>query len=189
MPDSPAAEVTVWRPALRLAHWTLAASVLACLLLFEGGTWHERLGYTALAIAIWRVLTGWVGRRSANPQQRHARFASFVRSPAATLAYARALRHGTEPRHLGHNPLGGWMVLALLAAVLLAGVSGAVYVTDAFWGDAAVYRLHQLAGWALAVLVPLHLGGVALTSWLQHENLVKAMLTGTKRAAGPGDID
>ena len=106
----------------------------------------------------------------------------------ATLAYALAMRRGNEPRHLGHNPLGAWMILALLAAAMLAATSGAVYVTDAYWGDAAVYRLHQIAGWSLVWLVPLHLAGVALTSWLQRENLVKAMLTGNKRAATPGHV-
>ena len=176
-----AATVRVWRPGIRLAHWALAGSVLGCLLLYQGGTWHERLGYLALAVVVWRVATGLIGPAG-------DRFSAFVRSRAATLAYAKAIRHGTEPRHLGHNPLGAWMILALLAAAGLAAASGAVYVTDAWWGDAAVYRLHQIAGWSLAVLVPLHLAGVALTSYLQRENLVKAMLTGTKRAAAPGDV-
>ena len=165
--------VRIWRQSIRLAHWALAGSVLTCLVMYQGGAWHERLGYLALSVTAWRIATGLIGPAG-------DRFSAFVRSPAATLAYAQAMRHGTEPRHLGHNPLGAWMILALLAAAGLAASSGAVYLTDAYWGDAAVYRLHQVAGWSLALLVPLHLGGVALTSWLQRENLVKAMLTGNK---------
>ena len=149
--------------------------------MYQGGAWHERLGYLALGVTAWRIATGLIGPAG-------DRFSAFVRRPAATLAYAQAMRHGTEPRHLGHNPLGAWMILALLAAALLAASSGAVYVTDAYWGDAAVYKLHQLAGWSLAVLVPLHLAGVALTSYLQRENLVKAMLTGSKRQPSAGDL-
>ena len=80
------------------------------------------------------------------------------------------------------------MILALLASALLAGGSGALYATDRFWGDPVLYALHQFSGWAFAGLVPLHLGGVLLTSWLQRENLVVAMLTGRKRAPAPGDV-
>ena len=174
--------VAVWGLALRLGHWALAASALACLVLHEGGPWHERLGYAALALAALRTSAGWWARA---PQLR---FAGFVAGWRATTGYAAALLRRAEPRHLGHNPLGGWMIVALLGCALLAGGSGALNATDRFWGDPVLYGLHRIGGWALAVLVPLHLGGVLLTSWLQRENLVRAMLDGRKRAPAPGDI-
>lgn len=178
----PAPTVPVWGLAVRLGHWALAASVLACLWLHEGGPWHERLGYAALALAALRSGAGLLA------PARHLRFAGFVQGWRHTRAYAAALLQRREPRHLGHNPLGGWMILALLASALLAGGSGALYATDRFWGDPLLYALHQVGGWAFAVLVPLHLGGVLLTSWLQRENLVRAMLTGRKRAPAPADV-
>ena len=174
--------VLVWGPAVRLGHWALAGSVLACLWLHEGGAWHERLGYAALALAALRTSAGWWARA---PQLR---FAGFVAGWRATTGYAAALLRRAEPRHLGHNPLGGWMIVALLGCALLAGGSGALNATDRFWGDPVLYGLHRIGGWALAVLVPLHLSGVLLTSWLQRENLVRAMLDGRKRAPAPGDI-
>jgi cytochrome b len=173
--------VRVWPPVVRWGHWALAASVIGCLLLHEGGAWHEGLGYAALGLALGRSGLGWLGGA------RHLRFAAFLRGPAATWAYARALRSGTEPRHLGHNPLGGWMVVALLLAAVLAGASGALYTTDRYWGDDTVYAVHRAAGWSFAVLVPLHLVGVILTSLLQRENLVRAMFSGRKRPAAAGD--
>ena len=175
--------VRVWSLAARCAHRALAASVLACLGLHEGGAWHEGLGYAALALACWRSGVGLFGHEPA------LRFARFVRPPGETLAYAQALLARCEPRHLGHNPLGGWMIVALLASALLAGASGALYVTDRFWGDPIVYAVHQMAGWAFALLVPLHVGGVLVTSVLQRENLIASMFTGRKRAAAPGDVD
>jgi cytochrome b len=160
------ASVRVWPRWVRWGHWALAASVLGCLLLHEGGAWHEGLGYAALALALGRVVLGaWGG-----------------------VAHLRALLARREPRHLGHNPLGGWMVVALLLAAVLAGASGALYTTDRYWGDDAVYAVHRLAGWAFAVLVPLHLGGVIVTSIVQRENLVRALFSGRKRAAAPGDV-
>jgi cytochrome b len=176
------AAVPVWGPAVRLAHWALAASVLTCLVLHEGGAWHEGLGYAALTVAAWRVALGLVART------RHLRFASFVRGPAATWTYARALLARREPRHLGHNPLGGWMIVALLLAAVVAGASGALYTTDRYWGDDTVYAVHRVAGWAFAVLVPLHVGGVVLTSILQRENLLRALFSGRKRPAAADDI-
>ena len=178
-----APSVPVWSVAVRAGHWALAACVLACLWLYEGGTWHERLGYAALALAIWRVALG-----LASPAA-HLRFAVFVSGPRATGAYLRAVWARREPRHLGHNPLGGWMIVALLATAVLAGSSGALYATDFFWGDAWVYGVHRISGWAFVVLVPLHVGGVLVTSWLQRENLLGAMVNGRKRAPSPGDIN
>ena len=161
---------------MRLGHWTLALAVLTCLVLHHGGPWHERAGYLALGVALWRTAWGWVAR------DPFARWSHCVRGPGATLAYARALRRGDEPHHLGHNPLGAWMILALLSAALAAAASGALYVTDRFWGEAWLSETHEWLGWSLAGLVPLHLAGVVFTSWRQRENLVAAMLHGHKRA-------
>ena len=175
--------VPVWSAAIRAGHWALAACVLASLWLYEGGAWHERLGYAALALATWRVVLGLTTRTL------HLRFANFVNGPTATLSYLRALVMRREPRHLGHNPLGGWMIVLLLAAAVLAGGSGALYNADRFWGDEVVYTVHRIAGWAFVVLVPLHVLGVIVTSLLQRENLVLAMFSGRKRKAAPGDIN
>lgn len=171
----------VWSLPLRALHWALAACIGVCLVQHHGGTLHEALGYAALALAALRI--AWGLRRGAGV----AAFARFVHGPAATWAYARALRRGDAARHLGHNPLGAWMILALLATAVLAGGSGALFATDRFWGDPLLAELHFWCGWAFAVLVPLHLGGVALSSWRQRENLVAAMIHGRKRPAGPGD--
>jgi len=94
-----------------------------------------------------------------------------------------------EPRYLGHNPLGGWMVMALLSMVAAAGLSGWLSVTDRFWGVAWVQELHEALANALFLLVGLHIAGVVFTSLRHRENLVRAMLTGRKRAPEPGDVD
>jgi cytochrome b len=175
-----APSLRVWSVAQRTLHWTLATSVIAAFATHEGGgKWHEWTGYLALACALLRLLMGfarwpWAGS--------YVRFADFVKNPSTTLAYARALLRGSEPRTLGHNPLGAWMVVTLLATTALACFTGWLYTTDRFWGIEWVERLHSFFGYAFLPLVGLHLGGVALTSWRHKENLVKAMLTGEKRA-------
>jgi len=128
-----------------------------------------------LAVIALRMAWGWTGTH-------YARFSEFVRGPAHTLAYARSVAALSEPRYLGHNPLGGWMVVALLAMATAAGLSGWLSVTDRFWGVKWVQELHEALANTLYALVGLHVAGVIYTSVRHRENLVRAMFTGRKRA-------
>lgn len=167
--------IQVWDGPLRLLHWLLAAAVLtAWWSSHEAQTLHERAGYVALAAVLLRLLWCRLGSRP-------ARLRSFVRGPRATAAYVRALLAGRERRYLSHNPLGGWMALALWAGVLGTALSGWLFTTDAFWGEAWVENLHRLLAWAVLLALPAHVLGVVFTSWRHRENLVAAMLSGRKR--------
>ncbi|WP_427911830.1 cytochrome b/b6 domain-containing protein [Ramlibacter sp. MMS24-I3-19] len=174
--------VAVWDTAVRCLHWLLVATVaIAWLSSLALLGWHEPAGYAAAAIVAARVAWGFTG-------SRHARFASFVRGPAAVAAYGRRVLARRERRYLGHNPLGGWMVLALLACVGALGVTGWLYTaTDLFWGEAWLERVHAALAWLLLALIALHVAGVVFTSLRQRENLVRAMVTGAKQAPGADD--
>jgi len=183
---SPAAvsSLTVWPRWLRLGHWLLAGSVILAFATHEGNeTVHEALGYVALAAAALRLVMGFLTRW---PQ---ARFDHFVRAPAATLAYARQVLAGRAPRFVGHNPLGGWMMVALLANALACGVTGWLFTTDRFYGEEWLEELHGLLGNAFLPLLALHVAGAIHASRQHRENLVAAMLHGRKRPAAPGDVD
>lgn len=164
----------VWDPLVRLMHWGLVLALwLSWLGSFAIPGVHQPAGYVALAIVLLRLLWGGIG-------SRYARFAQFVRGPRATWSHLRALLQRREPRHLGHNPLGACMVLALLADVAGLALTGWLYTTDRFWGDASVEQAHRLLAWALLGLVVLHVAGVLFTSLRQRENLVAAMFSGDK---------
>ena len=168
---------------MRLLHWLLVASISAAWLTGSSiGPAHELLGYGTGAIVLARVVWGCCG-------SRYARFAGFVRAPRATVRYLRAVLQGRAARHLGHNPLGGAMVVALLGCVALLGLTGWSATTDLLWGYAWPVRLHAALAWVLVGLIALHVGGVLLTSWQHRENLVAAMISGNKAAPGPGDVD
>lgn len=176
----------VWDRFVRIAHWSLAACVLAAWITAESKLKsaeqiHEWLGYAALAVIALRFAWGWIG-------PRYARFGQFVAGPARTLAYAKALLRGAESRHVGHNPLGGWMIIALLATAALASLTGWLSVTDRFWGVEWVQEAHEALGNAIIVLAILHVAGVVYTSWRQRENLAAAMVSGVKRPPEPGDV-
>jgi len=179
--DADAASVKVWDPVVRLFHWGLAAAVGLALLSDENRSLHEAAGYAALALIAIRVAWGFLG-------SREARFASFVQSPGAILAYLRDLARFRARRYLGHNPAGGAMILILMATVATAGISGWLSETDRFFGVAWVEDLHRAAGNLLMALILFHLIGVVLSSLAHGENLIRAMITGRKPIA-PGEED
>jgi cytochrome b len=174
--------IRVWDPFVRAFHWTLAGCfALAWASSENSERLHDAAGYIAGGLVALRIAWGLVG-------PRYARFTQFVRSPATVIAYLRAIAERREHRYIGHNPAGGAMIVILLAAVAAAAVSGWLLTTDAFWGSSALQRLHALLADAVLALVVLHLGGVALASLRHRENLVRSMIVGAKRAAGPGDV-
>jgi len=175
-PDRDAkALIAVWDPLVRIVHWGLVTGVAVTWLTTKGpSVVHDTVGYGVLGLVALRGVWGLFGSAK-------ARFAGFVRAPRATLDYARALAHGRERRYVGHNPLGGWMIVALLVTAFGAAASGWLYTTDRFWGVAWVEKLHELLATLLLVLAAVHVIGVVATSIRQRENLVAAMLHGRKR--------
>jgi cytochrome b len=179
--------VRIWDLPTRMFHWLFAA---ACIVAWFSGDdarytqLHTFAGYTALALLVFRLVWGFKGGR-------YARFAQFVRGPSAVVAHIKSLAVSPRKHHLGHNPAGGWAVIVLLTLVGLLGLSGiAVLGGEEGFGPlagqlsiaqgVAIHELHEALGWALLAMVLLHLGGVALESLLQRENLPRAMVTGNK---------
>jgi len=172
----------VWDPVVRLFHWSLVASfATAWFSANRNEALHMWAGYAAAGLIATRIVWGVVGTR-------HARFAGFVRHPRTVLAYLRDILRGTEARHIGHNPAGGAMVVALMLGVAALGVTGWMMYTDAWYGDDALAAVHGLIADGMVLLILLHLAGVALASLRHRENLVRAMVTGTKRPPEKGDI-
>ena len=172
----PAAErkVLVWDAPVRVFHWLMVASFFGAWLTAESERWrlaHVTLGYTMAALVAFRIVWGLVGTR-------HARFASFVRGPAAVLRYLRSLLRGQPEPHVGHNPAGALAIVALLALTLGVAASGWAVFNDV--GGERFENLHELGANLMLALVGVHIGAVVLSSWLHRENLVGAMVSGRK---------
>ena len=122
IPESPAMapEIKVWDPLVRVLHWLLvAAFTVAWVTADEESRWHELSGYVFVVLVVLRILWGFIGTR-------YARFSDFVHSPATLGGYARDLLAGRAKRYLGHNPLGGAMVVTLLLSLLVMSLTGVV---------------------------------------------------------------
>lgn len=174
--------VKVWDWPVRALHLALIAGVALAWLTSEKWThWHDTIGYAVLVVVLLRLLWGVVGGG-------YARFGQFVCGPRLTAGYLALLLRGRAVRHLGHNPLGGWMVLLLLGGVAAVGGTGWLCTTDRYWGDETMFAWHAGLAWTLLALVALHVVGVLTMSVQHRENLVAAMLHGRKREPHEGDV-
>jgi cytochrome b len=167
--------VPVWDPLVRIFHWSLVLAFSGAYVLGEdGGTLHDGFGYVVLALVAVRLVWGVVG-------SAHARFVQFVPSPRRLLAYAKDVAARREARHLGHNPAGAAMIVALMLALVGTGITGWLQTTDAFWGSEPMENVHEWFANSTLALVALHVAGVVFSSLRHRENLVRAMFTGRKR--------
>ncbi len=160
---------------MRLIHWMLAASVLTAWFtanVFD--TIHEIAGYTVIVVLVLRLIWAFAGNR-------HARLHNSIRPLRATLQYLRQLMRGETGRYLGLNPAGAAMAVVLLLSLVVSSISGWMQVTERYFGDEWVERVHTWSSNLVLALAVIHVLGVALVCALQKENLVRAMITGTKR--------
>ncbi|MBX3608385.1 MAG: cytochrome b/b6 domain-containing protein [Hydrogenophaga sp.] len=164
----------VWDPLVRVFHWSLVSAVLLNqFVLEEGDPPHRWIGYAAAALVGLRLLWGLIGTR-------HARFSDFWPTPGRVRAHLHAWLRGERPHTPGHNPLGALMMLALMALVLLLGLTGWLQGTDRFWGNEALQELHEGLANTLIVLAGLHAAAAIVMGRIERTRLVKAMFTGTK---------
>jgi len=180
----------VWDLPTRLFHWALV--VLIALQYATGEfhfldmQWHFRFGYATLALIAFRVLWGFCGSQT-------SRFSDFLRGPRAVLRYLRDSVSTNPQTHVGHNPLGGWSVLALLACVAVQSVSGLFASDDidtdgplvAHVSDATVNLMTRVHHWnenVLLILVCLHVSAILLYLIVKRDDLVTPMIRGFRRA-------
>ncbi len=180
--------VPVWDFPTRIFHWTLAVAVITSYLTGEEeGVWflvHTVSGYTVALLLVFRLVWGFVG-------SVHSRFSDFVYSGRSVKDYAKQLLKFNPPRFVGHNPLGGWMVilmLAVLAGTVVTGLfsgndegsAGILLPLIAAPGGDGLAEVHEFFGNFIMVLAAIHVLAVFVDWFLTKENLVMAMITGRK---------
>jgi cytochrome b len=188
-PQSHNQDVLVWDLPTRLFHWLLVLCVAVSVVTGNIGglymRYHEWSGVTILVLVLFRIVWGLVGGR-------YVRFSAFVAGPRAVMGYARDLLNRAHQRYLGHNPLGGWSILAMLAALGVQAGTGLFANDDiitegplAHWIGKGLSdlltRVHLLNKGVLMTLVGVHVLAVVFYHLVKHENLLVPMITGHKR--------
>ena len=184
------ARIRVWDLPTRIFHWALAALVVFSFTTGKVGgdwmSWHLESGYAVLALLVFRIAWGFAGSDT-------ARFARFLRGPRAALAYARGLGAGRHPFVAGHNPLGGWMIAAMLAVLAFQAATG-LFSDDeiATQGPLAMKvsnemvsrmsSLHAISEWIVVGLAVLHVAAIAVYRFAWNVRLVGPMVHGRSEA-------
>lgn len=110
--------IVVWDILVRLFHWSLLVFfVIAYVTAEQEGLWHIYSGYTVLGLIVFRVLWGIIG-------SKYARFSNFLYSPAKVIQYLKSLIRKNPQHYIGHNPVGGYMTIALLLSLFVVTISG-----------------------------------------------------------------
>jgi cytochrome b len=189
--------VRAWDLPTRVFHWTLVTLLVSAYISFRFSEafgdntlkWHRYNGYAILVLLVWRLLWGFIGSST-------SRWSAFVRWPWAAAGYALDLLRGRDRHYLGHNPLGSWMILAVLSVLATQAGLGLFTVehNDASWGPlyklASEGRQKLLSVWHTQafyyVLLPLlatHISANVLYGLIKKDPLIKAMVTGEKPVA------
>jgi cytochrome b len=145
--------------------------------------YHRYSGYALLGVLIFRLYWGVFGSTT-------ARFAHFVKGPRSIWLYVRSRAEHMVP---GHNPLGALSVLALLC-LLIAQVALGLFCVDVdgiesgplshwvrFESGRECSRLHQLGFVVLKAFIVVHVAAVVFYWIFRRDNLLRPMITGSKR--------
>jgi cytochrome b len=189
--------VLVWDLPTRLFHWLLVVLVASSFATGKaGGNWmlyHEQCGEAILALLIFRVLWGFIGSTP-------SRFRTYLAGPATVFRYARTLLRRDSGRHLSHNPLGGWSVMAMLLALTLQAGTG-LFANDDIATEGPLYKwvskatsdrltsLHHFNHDVIIVLIAVHVAAVLFHLIYKQENLITPMITGMKSWKGPPHME
>lgn len=181
MPPSP-----LWDAPIRLFHWALVLLVITSFVTAKVGgewmAWHLRSGYAILTLMLFRVVWGFVGSTT-------ARFSSFLKGPGTALEYARGLMARRHVPAVGHNPLGGWMVLAMIL-ILLVQVGTGLFADDevSTQGPLSIFasgklvslanQVHEANQWIIVGAVVMHLLAISFYQWGLRANLLGPMFDG-----------
>lgn len=178
--------IRVWDPLVRVFHWSLVASFLLAYIIEDD--WidlHVWAGYAVAMLIAFRLMWGLIGTR-------YARFTQFVKSPSQVIEYLKHMLSLKVPHYLGHNPAAAAMIVSLIVCIILISVTGMSIIAAEGKGPLAntffaafnaewMEEIHEFFANFTMLLVLLHVAGVIVSSLLEGENLIRAMVTGDKK--------
>lgn len=167
-------QVAVWDFATRAFHWLLVAAVLVCFVTGEDEGLaffvHAYAGFMVFVLLAFRLGWGFFG-------SRHSLFSDFRYSWSDIRNHVLSILYLKPKHHVGHNPVGGLMIFAMLGVLACTTTTGVVMVVAGFsW----LKGIHEVLGSAMQILVVAHIGGVIFEQVVMRQKLIQAMVTGSK---------
>jgi cytochrome b len=180
--------IRVWDIPTRLFHWLLVGLIIFSFTTGKIGIsamqYHEWSGFAILVLIAFRLVWGFAGGKQ-------SRFGTFVKGPSTAIRYASSMLSKDSEKHIGHNPLGGWSIIAMLAALLVQAGTG-LFANDDILTEGPLYDLvskdtsdwltsvHHINQQVLIVLVAIHICAILFHLVAKRENLITPMITGKK---------
>jgi cytochrome b len=206
---SPTTEIRVWDPLVRISHWTMAIGFVVAYFSEDALALHVWAGYVVGVVILLRIVWGFVGPQHARFSDflyRPSEVATYL-GDLLRFRGKRYLGHSPAGGVMAVVLLAGiaatvgtgLVVYALEEnAGLLAGLMGSTAGSSELVGEDEEgedesegdregsgelwEEIHEVLANVMLALVIAHILGVLLASRVHRENLVRAMITGNKRA-------
>jgi cytochrome b len=177
-------KIKVWDIPTRIFHWALLIGI--AFMWYSSGDfdlmeYHMIVGRLILCMLVYRIIWGFVGSTT-------ARFSNFIRSPFSGIRY---LFGKDTSRTEGHNPAGGWMILALMLVLLMQATTGLFADDNIYYSGPFFFSVDaDLADWLngmhhrnidyLWILIGIHILA-SIVYQIKGKNLIGSMITGYKQ--------
>ena len=179
----------VWDLPLRLFHWSMVSVVtLAAITGYLAPEWwldiHVYAGYALGFLLTFRLVWGFLG-------SYYSRFSSFPLKFKDVSKHLISILKFNPNSFSGHNPVGAWMIVILLATLTLLVVTGLVVLggqenqgplaslVNFGVGDFTEDLHETLSGFLIAAIL-IHLLGVFIEVKIFRHPVLKAMISGRK---------
>ncbi len=198
--------IKIWDLPVRVFHWSLVVSFFIAYTTEEESLWHIYSGYTVLALIAFRVLWGIAGNKYA----RFSNFVYSPTNTLNYLKEVVSGKPKHYLGHNPAGGLMTIVLLLSLSIVTISGLkayaieegkgplagNGISIISNAYADDDDYYgrygnrhekdgdefweEVHEASANFTLFLIFLHIFGVAISSKMHNENLVKSMIDGNK---------
>lgn len=181
-------KLLVWDLPVRLFHWLLVISLLGAWYTSDGErdllNYHLKIGYFILGLILFRIIWGIFGTK-------YALFSQFIPTRHELICYLQKLKQKPNYNTIGHNPLGGLMVVLMLSLVLSQAISG-LFMNDDIFTSGPYYEsvsssvqkfmslIHHNVFDVIIIISILHISAICYYLLVKKINLIVPMFTGYK---------
>lgn len=168
----------VFDAPIRIFHWLFALFFILAFLIaktIEDDSpifpYHMILGLTLSFLVILRIIWGFCG-------SKYSKFTGFDFHLGRLVQYMVGILTGAKKKWAGHNPATSWAAVIMFLLALGLGTTG--YLMTAGTNKEDFEDIHELLANAFALVVLLHVLGVAV-HWVRHRDAIGLSMVDGKK--------